>query len=144
MDNQPVNLFSGTISTLSRSLDLRARKHELTLKNVANADTPNFKPFKINVEEALQSDLQTMPTSTLQRTDDQHLDGLQMVDDPSTGMESESSSDDPLLLRGDHNGVDIDAEMTALAKNSLLYKVSTQIISTKFSGLKKAITGGTR
>lgn len=144
MDNQPVNLFSGTISTLSRSLDLRARKHEMTLKNVANADTPNFKPFKINVEEALQSDLQTTRTSRLQRTDDQHLNGLQMADDPSTAMESESISDDPLLLRGDQNGVDIDSEMTALAKNSLLYKVSTQIISTKFSGLKKAITGGTR
>jgi flagellar basal-body rod protein FlgB len=67
-----------------------------------------------------------------------------MVDDPSTGMESESSSDDPLLLRGDHNGVDIDAEMTALAKNSLLFKVSSQIISNKFSDMKKAITGGTR
>jgi flagellar basal-body rod protein FlgB len=144
MDNPPVNLFSGPISTLSRSLDLRARKHEMILKNVANADTPNFKPFKMNVEEALQSGMQTTQTSTLQRTDDQHLTGRQMADDPSTDMEWGSDDPDPLLLRGDQNGVDIDAEMTALAKNSLLYKVSTQIVSTKFKDLKKAITGGTQ
>jgi len=139
MANLPVNLFKGTISTLSRSLDLRARKHETILNNVANADTPNYKPFKVNVEEALQSSPPAQ-SSTLQRTDDQHLPGQQPSEESSANVEV--GSDNPLLFRGDQNGVDIDAEMTALAKNSLLYKASTQIVKSKFGGLKKAITGG--
>jgi flagellar basal-body rod protein FlgB len=70
MDNHPVNLFGGSVSTLSRSLDLRARNHELILNNVANADTPNFKPFSINVEEALQKDAPTAVSTPLTQTDD--------------------------------------------------------------------------
>ncbi|MBC2711758.1 MAG: flagellar basal body rod protein FlgB [Desulfosarcina sp.] len=142
MDNHPVNLFSGTISTLSRSLDLRARKHEMTLNNVANADTPNFKPFAMNVEEALQKDLQAVSSTRLKQTDEQHLPDQQMSDDLSAS--AELSAADPLLFRGDRNGVDIDREMTALAKNSLLYKASAQIIASKFNGLKNVITGGSR
>ena len=80
MDNQPINLFSGTITTLNRSLNLRARKHEMILNNVANADTPNFKPFDMNVEEALQAQGDVAPSSPLQRTDDQHLKGETMPD----------------------------------------------------------------
>jgi flagellar basal-body rod protein FlgB len=142
MDNSPVNLFKGTIATLSRSLDLRARKHELILDNVANADTPNYKPFKMNVEEALQSKPQENQASDLRRTDDQHLAAQKMADDPSLDIDPDHP--DPLLFRGDQNGVDIDAEMTALAKNSLLYKASTQIVASKFKGLKKVLTGGTQ
>ncbi|WP_319409748.1 flagellar basal body rod protein FlgB [uncultured Desulfosarcina sp.] len=140
MDNQPVNLFGGAISTLSRSLDLRARNHEMILNNIANADTPNFKPFSMNVEEALQKDLPTAVSTRLKQTDEQHLPGSAMSDDPSAI--ATQSVDDPLLLRGDRNGVDIDREMTALAKNSLLYKASAQIVASKFSGLKHVIKGG--
>jgi len=142
MDDHPVNLFSGTISTLSRSLDLRARNHELILNNVANADTPNFKPFSMNVEEALQRDLPTTASARLKQTDGQHLPGAPKPDDPSAV--AQRSADDPLLLRGDRNGVDIDLEMTALAKNSLLYKASAQLVASKFSGLKHVITGGNK
>lgn len=140
MGSQPVNLFEGTIATLSRSLDLRARKHEMILNNVANADTPNFKPFRLNVEEALQTNTPDIQPSQLSRTDDQHLIGPQRA--PEQPDDMDIVSENPLLFRGDQNGVDIDSEMTALAKNSLLYKASTQIVASKFSGLKKAINGG--
>ena len=142
MDNPPINLFNGTINTLSRSLDLRARNHELILNNVANADTPNYHPFALNVEEALQNDSHALPSARMKRTDEQHLPGQQQPDDPSTVATSAGNS--ALLFRGDRNGVDIDAEMTSLAKNSLLYKASAQIVASKFSGLKHAITGGSK
>jgi flagellar basal-body rod protein FlgB len=142
MDNHPVNLFGGTISTLSRALDLRARNHELILNNVANADTPNYKPFAMNVEEALQENGQVRSWSPLNQTDVQHLPGDRLPDDPSSMVTQ--GPDDPLQFRGDHNSVDIDVEMTALAKNSLLYKASAQLVASKFSGLKNAISGGNK
>jgi flagellar basal-body rod protein FlgB len=142
MDDHPVNLFAGTIATLSRSLDLRARKHEMILNNVANADTPNYQPFALNVEEALQKDDQTAISTRMRQTDEQHLPGQSVSDEPPAA--AVSAGDDPLLFRGDRNGVDIDAEMTALAKNSLLYKASAQLVASKFKGLKHAITGGSK
>ena len=142
MDNHPVNLFSGTISTLSRSLDLRARKHEMILDNVANADTPNFKPFALNVEEALQNDDHAVPSARMQQTDEQHLPGQQPSD--ALSIIAQQAAEDALLFRGDRNGVDIDVEMTTLAKNSLLYKASAQLVASKFKGLKHVITGGSK
>jgi flagellar basal-body rod protein FlgB len=142
MANLPVSLFDNTISLLSRSLDLRARKHEMILENVANADTPNYKPFEMNVKEALRRETQDAPPLQLERTDPRDLPGRPMTDDASAG--DVSAADDPLLLRGDHNGVDIDAEMSALAKNSLLYKASAQIVGTKFKWLRDAITEGNK
>lgn len=142
MENHPVDLFGGTVSTLTRSLDLRARNHEMIINNVANADTPNFKPFSMNVEEALQRQSSTADATRLEQTDGHHLPGMPMPDDALSI--AAVSAEDPLLFRGDRNGVDIDREMTALAKNSLLYKASAQIVASKFSGLKHAITGGTK
>jgi flagellar basal-body rod protein FlgB len=141
MDNHSVNLFNSTISKLSRSLDFRSRKHEMILDNVANADTPNFKPFAMNVEEEMQRDVETRSSFRLQRTDERHLEDRQGFDDR---IAATTRNSDPLLLRGDQNGVDIDLEMTALAKNSLLYKASAQIIASKFRGLKRVITGGSK
>ncbi len=138
----PIDIFGGTISTLSRSMDLRARKHELILNNVANADTPNYRPFKMDVEEALQEQAEGGHHQRLRQTDDQHLPGVDASE--AGGADLEAGSADPLLFRGDLNGVDIDAEMTGLAKNTMLYKASTQIVASKFNGLKKAISGGTK
>ena len=142
MNNHPINLFKGTIETLSRALDLRSRKHEMILNNVANADTPNYKPFAMNVEAVLQENRQPIATGQMEQTDDRHLTGQPMIAETSAGRES--AEDNPLLLRGDRNGVDIDAEMAALAKNSLLYKASAQIVSSKFKGLKNVISGGNK
>ena len=142
MNNHPVNLFKGTIETLSRSLDLRSRKHEMILNNVANADTPNYKPFAMNVEAALQDNRQPHTPGHLEQTDARHLPG--QPNNIELSSQREAVENDRLLFRGDRNGVDIDAEMTALAKNSLLYRVSAQIVSSKFKGLKNVITGGNK
>jgi len=140
MDNHPVNLFGGTISTLSRSLNLRARNHETILNNVANADTPNYRPFSMNVEEALQNEPSPTAPGGMQLTDERHIPGRTMPDDPAAARQADE--DNPLLFRGDRNGVDIDAEMTSLAKNSLLYRASAQMVKSKLSGLKNVIKGG--
>lgn len=142
MDSRPVNLFSGTIDILTRSLNLRAREHEMILNNVANADTPNFKPFAMDVEAQLQGKTAGASSVPLRRTDDRHLPGSADPDGP--GISVRESGDDALMLRGDGNGVDIDAQMTALARNSLLFKASAQIVGSKFRGLKHVITGGTK
>jgi flagellar basal-body rod protein FlgB len=140
MDNHPVNLFGGTISTLSRSLDLRARKHETILNNVANADTPNYKPFVMDVEAALQKEPQPAESGSMRLTDKQHLPGRPAPDEPEAAHTTDGEN--PLLFRGDRNGVDIDAEMTSLAKNSLLYRASAQMVKSKLAGLKNVIKGG--
>ncbi|PID40402.1 MAG: flagellar basal body rod protein FlgB [Proteobacteria bacterium] len=140
MGIQPTHLFGGTIKTLSTSLDLRSRNHELILGNIANADTPGYKPFRMDVEAAMQKEPVNPSTTALERTDEKHLPG----NPPADGMAGhiERVEGNALLLRGDGNTVDMDAEMATLAKNSMLYRASAQIVSSKFKGLKNVISGG--
>jgi len=44
-------------------------------------------------------------------------------------------------LRNDGNDVNLDYEMSEMAKNSIQYSMFSQIIAGKFTGLKSAITG---
>ncbi|MDL2274883.1 flagellar basal body rod protein FlgB [Desulfosarcina sp. OttesenSCG-928-G10] len=136
MSSHPVNIFGETFSILSRSLDLRARQHEITLANIANADTPGYTPFSLNVERALQESAAHQAIA-LKRTNIRHLSG-----NPELAEEALAEGADPLLFRGDENGVDVDLEMTRMARNTLLYRASGQMVGSKLKGLKNVITGG--
>jgi flagellar basal-body rod protein FlgB len=47
-----------------------------------------------------------------------------------------------VTLRGDGNTVDMDREMSSLSSNQLQYRLSTQILSKKFTSLHNIIKGG--
>ena len=47
------NLFSNTIQRLEKNLNIRSRKHDLIVSNIANKDTPGYKAFDLIVEEAI-------------------------------------------------------------------------------------------
>ena len=137
MENHP--LFNRTVSLLSRVLDLRARNHKVIVSNIANADTPDYKEFKMHVEEALKKHAGTQNHLRLQRTRSTHLPighhdtaGARVTREPET----------PMSLRTDGNTVDPDRSMSRLAENNLLYNAAAQILNRKLQGLKAAIQGG--
>ena len=135
-------LFDNTIEKLKRNLDARALKHEVTLSNIANADTPNFKAFQVIVEEELVKTGSINNSNDLMRTHSSHL--LSKVP-KSTGVSiSEIELSDEITLRGDGNTVNIEKEMAELSENNLMYRATADILSRKFQGLIKVIQGGRR
>ena len=139
MDSQ--GIFSGTISTLEKVLDLRSLKHNLIVSNIANVDTPRYKAFDMIIEEEIGKTTGTNNTVNLTRTQDGHLPGRKI----SVGnVESKFIDKLPLSVRGDGNTVDIDKAMADMAENNLMYNALAQILSKKFTGLKTAIQEGRR
>ena len=137
MDSQ--GIFSGTISTVEKVLDLRSLKHNLIVSNIANVDTPRYKGFDMIIEEEIEKTTGTNNTVNLTRTQDGHLPGRKI----SVGnVESKFVDKLPLSVRGDGNTVDIDKEMADMAENNLMYNTLAQILSKKFTGLKTAIQEG--
>lgn len=133
------DLFGGNFPLVEKSLSLRARRQELIVSNIANADTPNYKSFDIVIDEELKktgSDLNTLPMETTHRN---HMRTYSNGYDQVTIHTRES---DGLSLRGDGNTVDMDREMVNLSENSLIYRASSQIISKMFGALKAAINSG--
>jgi flagellar basal-body rod protein FlgB len=133
------SLFSGTIATLAKSLNLRSIQHKALASNIANMDTPNYKAVELDVAEKMNKSKGSVPGIQLVRTQAAHL---QFRSDRADNVKLKAVTPPALSLRGDGNTVDIDRTMGKLAENTLLYNATAQLISRKFKGLKNVIKGG--
>ncbi len=134
------NLFGGNFPLVERSLNLRARRHELIVSNIANADTPHYKSFDIVIDEELKKTGNDPGSLPLETTHRDHLRNTAGNGFDQVTIHTKQS--DGLSLRGDGNTVDMDREMVNLSENSIVYRASSQIMSKMFGALKAAINSG--
>lgn len=140
MDNNL--LFDQTLATATRALNLRARRHELIISNLANADTPGYKAFDLEMKAAIAAQAGEGPTAHLAQTHPVHIPVGPSRNDHLRPYLVRSA--DPNNMRGDGNTVNMEREMANLAENQLMYKASAQIVAKKFQSLKSVIQGGRR
>ena len=133
-------LFNPNFDLMQRSLNLRSRKHEVVVSNVVNADTPGYKAFDLEVNEALQAQSQNSGNGELTLTHEGHLPPRHHASGTVRPQMRAVSAE--VSLRGDGNTVILEKEMADLARNNLLYKATAQILGIKFTELKNAIKGG--
>ena len=124
-------IFGSAFSALEKNLDVRSKKHSLIVSNLANMDTPNYRPFDFEVESAMARMLSKDESLKMATTDNKHL-----------GNNESSLSKASLNITRSNEAVDVDKSMANLAQNSIVYNASAQILSKKYSMLRKAITGG--
>lgn len=136
-----IRLFHDTISLLERSLNIRSLQHRVLSSNIANMDTPNYKAVELAVAEEINGNKDSAPSIKLVKTQPGHLP---LKHDPADHLKLKTAKPPEFSLRGDGNTVDLDRTMGKLAENTLLYKTAAQLISQKFSGLKRAIRGGNK
>ncbi|MCJ7809034.1 MAG: flagellar basal body rod protein FlgB [Desulfobulbaceae bacterium] len=132
-------LFKGTFPLLEKALDLRSLKHNVTVSNIANKDTPNYKAFDLIVEEELEKVMGSGKELGLKKTHQGHLPG-RTIGGGNVKLGTDNTSQ--LSLKRDGNTVDMDTEMAKLSENNLMYNTLAQIISKKFQGLNNVIQGG--
>ncbi len=133
-------IFRGTIPVLEKALDLRSRKHNLLVSNIANKDTPNYKAFDLSFEKEMEKLTGSQKSIKLRNTSSGHLPSNNSGKDYSGVSVTQTSQG--LTQSADGNTVDIEKEMTNLAENHLLYDAAAQIMKKKLQGLKVAIQGG--
>ncbi len=120
-------LFGKTIALLSGMLDYRAARHKVLVSNIANLDTPGFKPQDITFTASLAEAVSSPPAAApMMMTNEKHLT-------PVSGKEANF----PIHQTGDR--VEIDREMTNLAENNLMYNLTVELMSRKFKGINTAL-----
>ena len=130
-------LFDQTLTTAAKALNLRARRHELIISNLANADTPGYKAFDLEMEKAIAVQTGKGPKASLAKTHSAHIPiGTARNDHLRPYL---VRNEDPNNMRGDGNTVNMEREMGSLAENHLMYKASAQIVAKKFQSLKSVI-----
>jgi flagellar basal-body rod protein FlgB len=104
------------------ALDYRAMRQDMISSNIANADTPNYKPRDISFESALRAkraEIFKDDSQTLQmaQTDASHLQPKEQT----SALKADIYFRDGHMARNDGNSVDIDVETTEMSKNSVMF-----------------------
>ncbi|MBW1915237.1 MAG: flagellar basal body rod protein FlgB [Deltaproteobacteria bacterium] len=121
-----------TARILSRMLDFRSASQRVVSGNLANADTPGYKPREISFDEMLQNASGKGDTG-LMTTDPDHISH-------STVNTGESFR----ITEAETDELNLETEMAKMMQNNLLYEASAKLLSKKFEMLKTAIASGGR
>lgn len=119
-----MKLFDKTLTTLERALDVRLARQNVLSGNLANANTPGYKPVDLDFGRAMA-----------------HLE--------SAGEGASAASSVAALTTAaaaseglDGNAVDLDRTMVDLAQNSLQYGASAKAAQKKLAILRYVASDG--
>ncbi|MCR8642198.1 flagellar basal body rod protein FlgB [Paenibacillus sp. N1-5-1-14] len=124
---------------LERSIDASATRQKVVANNIANVDTPNFKRSEVAFEELLEQQLNTSGKQlTGVRTDPRHF---YIGAKPLSAITPELRTDNTTAMNNNKNNVDIDYEMSLMAKNQLRYNTLVQQLNHEFQSVRTVIEG---
>ena len=121
--------FAGidAITVLQEGMRVASRNHTLIANNIANADTPNYNPVRLDFQATLRAALEGRDQFELRRTDPRHLEAA--IPHPPFQRLALSS-------KNDYNKVDLDQEIVSLDENTGKYTTYSRILSKKFGQIK--------
>ncbi len=117
-----------------RALLLRASRMNVLARNLANADTPNYKARDMDFSMALGRAGQE--TARLTTTHERHLGGGGSFTDETLQYRV------PYQPSEDGNTVEADMELARFAENTVAYQTSLLFLNGRIAALRTAITGG--
>lgn len=125
-----------------RRLETAVQSAEMRQKvisdNVANVDTPNFKRSEVLFEDLLSEALGSESQSIAGiRTDARHIPIGQSSNVPAPDVVLDENSS----MNNNGNNVDIDREMSLVAKNQLVYNLYIQQMNHDVKMMRTAIEG---
>lgn len=117
------------LEPLNNSASFFFERTKVIQSNIANANTPFYKPVDLTFENVLNSQTQ------IKRTDQRHID-------PNSPNEVKFVKIESGYIAGyDQNRVIIEEEMAKLAESSLMYKTLVEVMKKEMAKLKLVITG---
>ncbi|WP_418790252.1 flagellar basal body rod protein FlgB [Phosphitispora sp. TUW77] len=131
-------LITRTMNILEKGLDASSMRNTVIADNLANVDTPGFKKSEVYFEEELRKAIGRKNCLAGMLTHEKHIPiGRKSELDIAPKIDkSEDTS-----MRNDGNNVDVDREMAALAKNSIMYTALAQQLNSEFQKIRMAIKG---
>jgi flagellar basal-body rod protein FlgB len=126
-----MNLLSDAFGIHEKALSVRSQRMEVLARNIANADTPNYKAQDIDFKAMLQD----VKTEYLNATNEKHYAGIQ--DAPDDGMRYRI----PYNSSFDGNTVEISLEQAQFGKAAGDYQATLQFLENRIGGIRKALKG---
>ena len=126
-----MDVFSDAFGIHERALGVRSQRMEVLARNIANADTPNYKAQDVDFKAMLKE----AKTEYLTATNEKHFAGLQEA--PDDGMRYRT----PFNSSFDGNTVEMNVEQAQYGKAATDYQSTLQFLQDRISGMRKALRG---
>ena len=131
-------LFERHIDVVEKVLDLRLERQNVVMSNIANVNTPKYKSRSLAFEDDLQAALNLDGRGRMAKTDPRHMP----FDLDVNGFQGKGLTEfKPRMVYGE-DVVDLDKEMAAMAKNSMMYNALSDIEAKNFTSLQSVIQEG--
>ena len=131
------NLFS-SVAPLSYALDFHLERHNLLAANLANVDTPRYKPLDLaRVGNDGKDSFEQVMQVAMSRTNENHMQIAGA--DPMVGRVFQDLSAGG---GADGNFVSLDRESGKLAANRLRYDMVSVLVKSQLDALMKAASDG--
>ncbi|MFQ5705935.1 MAG: flagellar basal body rod protein FlgB [bacterium] len=121
------------VPLLKKSLDAYSVRQQAITENIANIDTPGYKPIKVSFEEKLRH--------LLNRNLDVKTGNLRHMDSGANLLQN-----DPSLFEVTKEATDVNLEdqMAELAKNQIRFEFATRMLNRTYEMIRASITGHVR
>lgn len=114
------------------ALDASVMRHQAIAQNIANGNTPGYRPVRVNFEQQLSM----MRTELLQRSNDATMSAQLETVQPHFEREHSTVQADPRAM--------LDVEMVKLAQNVVHYQAILKGMSKYMAPISLAINDGRR
>jgi len=130
---------TSTFNLLGKGLEVSAKRHKVISNNISNVNTPLFKRQIVTFEDEMAKVFDGKIDLVGKREDDRHIPigEISYMDVNPTTIKDRIH-----IMRNDKNNVDIDVEMSDLAKNTMTYQIHANRLAAMFAGLNDVITRG--
>ena len=129
------SLFNSQIGLVGKVMDMQLKRQNVIASNLANIDTPNYKPRELEFEKELQSALGLDMRGRMSLTSQGHMPTAFNPDNFGPEWNKQFK---PRQIHGEDR-VNLDKEMAKHARNQLQYSALAQIQAKNFEGLSTLI-----
>ncbi len=126
------------VEVAAKVMDMQLQRQNVIMSNMANVRTPGYRPRELEFEKGLQAALALDARGKIARTHEKHIPS---TFDPDSFAPEWDKAFKPRIVHGEDR-VNLDKEMTNMAKNNLHYNALSTVIKGNFQGLKDVIMAG--
>ncbi|MDL2210689.1 flagellar basal body rod protein FlgB [Desulfovibrio sp. OttesenSCG-928-O18] len=134
------SLIEPHVNLVGKVMNMQLQRQNVVMSNVANVKTPGYKPRVLEFEDELQSALNLDAKGRLTRTHEKHTPAKFDVSTFGASWDEELK---PRIVHGEDR-VNLDKEMTTMAKTSLQYNAMATVMKHNFEGLRQIISEGAK
>lgn len=132
------SMFVSQIGLVGRVMDMQLQRQNVIMGNLANVETPNYKPREIEFEKELQSALGLDMRGRMSITEQGHMPA---AFNPENFGPEWYKQFKPRQIHGEDR-VNLDKEMAKHGRNQLQYSALSQVMTKTFEGMSTLIQEG--